>query len=144
MDFIRLVTWPRVERFSRKGYEGPKIIYVFFLNFDTRIIIFHHQQLRFSSIYHFILFIIFLYFIIIFFCFSSPCDSISYCEFTSSFEGFFFFSFFTSFWYTPWLEFYLSDDHCLGIFLKRNIFSYFYFFCSKKVHWICNFFFVFG
>jgi len=33
MDFIRLVTWPGVERLSRKGYEGPKTIYGFYDDF---------------------------------------------------------------------------------------------------------------
>jgi len=39
MDFIRLVTWPEVERLSRKGYEGLKIIYgsYDFLNKDHQL-----------------------------------------------------------------------------------------------------------
>jgi len=40
VGFIRLVTWPGVERLSRKGYEGSKLFmfFFFFLYFDTKII----------------------------------------------------------------------------------------------------------
>jgi len=38
MDFIKLVTWSWVERLSRKGYEGPKIICWVLNFFETRII----------------------------------------------------------------------------------------------------------
>jgi len=33
MDFIKLVTWPEIERLSRKWYEGSKTFYGFYDDF---------------------------------------------------------------------------------------------------------------
>jgi len=93
MDFIRLVTWPGVERLSRKRYKGLKIIYRF-LNIDTRII---NQVLgKIVKVFFYeysIIFINFSFFFSLFFFFSSLCDDISCCKFTSFFDGFLLFDY---------------------------------------------------
>jgi len=88
VGFIRLVTWPGVKRLPRKDMKAQN-----YLRFFSFLVFFLTQrssakcgvkQSRFS-------FIAFpsLHFLFNIFCFSSLCDNISYCEFTSSFENFF-------------------------------------------------------